>query len=61
MWKPKFDTTKLKEQAEDQPMIAAGIAIGLLTATSQLLNANTARKNAKTYRREVVRREKKLK
>lgn len=54
-----FDTTRLKEQVEDQPLLAAGILVGLLTGVSKLLNANTARQNAKTWKREVKRREKK--
>lgn len=57
MSKFSFDTTKLKEQVEDQPLLAAGILVGLLTGASKLLNANTARSNAKTWKREVKRRE----
>lgn len=56
--KINFDTTKLKEQVEDQPLIAAGIAVALLNGASKLLNANTARRNAGTWKREVKRREK---
>jgi hypothetical protein len=54
-----FDTAKLKEQVEDNPLFAAGIAAGLLAGAAKLLNANTSRQNAKTWRREVKRREKK--
>lgn len=54
-----FDTTRLKAQVEDQPLLAAGILVGLLTGVSKLLNANTARQNSKTWKREVKRREKK--
>lgn len=61
MPKFSFDTTRLKEQVEDQPLIAAGIAVGLLTGASKLLNAHTARQNSKTWRREVSRREKRSK
>lgn len=57
--KINFDTTKLKEQVEDQPLIAAGIAVALLSGVSKLMNANTQRKNSNTYAREVKRREKK--
>lgn len=53
-----FDTTKLKEQVEDNPMLAAGVAAALLTGVSKLLNANTARQNAKTWKKEVNRRTK---
>lgn len=59
MSKINFDTTKLKEQVEDNPLIAAGLLVGLLTGASKLLNANTARQNAKTWKREVKRRESK--
>jgi hypothetical protein len=58
MKKPSFDTSKLKEQVEDNPLVAAGIGAALLTGAAKLMNANTARKNAKTWKREVKRREK---
>lgn len=61
MPKFEFDTTRLKAQVEEQPLLAAGILVGLLTGASKLLNANTARANAKTWRREVKRREAKQK
>lgn len=57
--KINFDTTKLKEQVEDNPLIAAGIGVALLNGAAKLLNANTNRKNSKTWSREVKRREKK--
>lgn len=53
-----FDTTKLKQQVEDNPLAAAGIGAALLAGASKLMNANTARKNSKTWKREVKRREK---
>jgi hypothetical protein len=52
----QFDTTKLKEQVEDNPLVAAGIAVMALTGVTKLMNANTARKNAHTYAKEVNRR-----
>jgi len=58
MNRPKIDTTRLKEQVEDQPLLAAGIAVMALSGLTKLLNANTARQNAKTWKREVKRREK---
>ena len=58
MAKFQFDTSKLKEQAEDQPLLAAAAAAALLTGVSKLLNANTARQNAKTWKKEVNRRSK---
>jgi hypothetical protein len=60
MQKPSFDTTVLKQQVQDQPLLAAGIAVMALSGLTKLLNANTARQNSKTWRREVKRREKQL-
>lgn len=57
--KINFDFTKLKEQAEDQPLIAAGIVVAALSGVTKLMNANTNRRNAKTWSREVKRRESK--
>lgn len=54
-----FDTAKLKSQIEDQPLVAAGVAAALLSGAAKLLNANTARSNSRTWKREVKRREKK--
>jgi hypothetical protein len=56
-----FNTDKLKAQLEDQPLVALGIGAAVLSGLGKLMNANTNRKNAKTWRREVVRREKKTK
>ena len=56
--KINFDTSNLKKQVEDQPLIAAGLGIALLSGVSKILNAHTAHKNAKTWSREVKRREK---
>jgi len=58
MKKPSFDTTNLKKQVEEQPLLAAGIGAALLSGAAKLLNANSARKNSNTWRREVKRREK---
>jgi hypothetical protein len=60
MKKPSFDTTNLKKQVEEQPLLAAGIAVMALSGLTKLLNANTARRNSSTWRREVKRREKTL-
>ena len=53
----------LKRQAEEQPMVALGIAAGLITAVSHLINAsskridaNSNRTNAKAWDRETARR-----
>lgn len=56
--KINFDTARLKEQVEDQPLVAAGIVVMALSGVTKLMNANTARKNASTWNREVKRREK---
>lgn len=47
----------LKAQAEDNPVLAMGVAAGLLTAFSKFMEANTNARNAKTWRREEIRRE----
>jgi hypothetical protein len=46
----------LKASAEANPLVALGIGAALLTATSKLLDSNTARVSAKTHAREVDRR-----
>lgn len=57
----RFDTTKLKTQVEDNPLLAMGIGAALLTGASKLLNAFTARQNAKTWKKEVNRRTRNIK
>ncbi len=47
----------LKAQAEANPVLAMGIAAGLLTAIGKLVEANTNAQNAKSWRRETRRRE----
>jgi hypothetical protein len=54
----EFDTTKLKEQVEDNPLFALGAVAGILAGGAKLMNALTARKNAKTWSKEVNRRTK---
>lgn len=56
--KINFDTTNLKHQVEENPLLAAGIGAGLLTGAAKLLNAVSASRNSKTWKREVKRREK---
>lgn len=51
-----FDTTKLKEQIEQNPLVAAGIGAALLNGAAKLMKANTERKNSKTWAKEVNRR-----
>lgn len=57
----EFDTTRLKHQIEEQPLVAAGIGAALLTGSAKLLNAVSAARNSKTWRKEVNRRTKNLK
>jgi hypothetical protein len=47
---------KLKQQVEENPMLAVALAVALITATSKLMEANTARSYAKTHALEVQRR-----
>lgn len=51
-----FDTAKLKEQIEENPLLAAGIGAALLNGAAKLMKANTERKNSKTWAKEVNRR-----
>lgn len=56
MAKITFDTTQLKKQLEENPLVAAGIAAAVLNGAAKLMNANTSRKNSTTWKREVARR-----
>lgn len=46
----------LKSQAEENPVLAMGVAAGLLTAVSKLMEAHTNMKNSKSWDRETKRR-----
>lgn len=46
----------LQAQAEANPVLAMGVAAGLLTAISKLVDANTNARNAKSWDRETKRR-----
>lgn len=46
----------LKNQAEDNPVLALGVAAGLITAISQLLNAGNNARNSRSWDRETMRR-----
>lgn len=48
----------LKTQAEANPIVALGVGAAVVQAATKLLNANTSRSNAKTWKREVNRRTK---
>lgn len=54
--KINFDTTVLKQQIEDNPLLAAGVGAGLLAGAAKLMNAVTANKNSRTWAKEVKRR-----
>lgn len=46
----------LKAQAQENPVLAIGVAAALLTASSKLIDANTQRTYAKAHTREIDRR-----
>lgn len=46
----------LKTQAEDNPVLAMGVAAGLITAISKLVDAGTNARNARAWKQEVARR-----
>lgn len=47
----------LKREAADNPIVALGVAAGLITAIGRLMNANTDARKARDWKREVRRRE----
>ena len=51
-----FDTTNLKKQVEEQPLIAAGLGAAVLTGLAKFLQAVAVQRNATTYRKETNRR-----
>lgn len=59
--KIQFDTTKLKQQIEDNPLVAAGIGVAFLNGGARMLKAYTDLRNSKSWRKEVDRRTKKSK
>jgi hypothetical protein len=46
----------LKYEAEQNPVMALGVAAGLITAVSKLMNARSDSRNARAWTREVARR-----
>lgn len=52
----KFDTTRLKRQVEEQPLLAAGIAAALLKGASEVIKVGVLAQNSRTNRKEVNRR-----
>jgi hypothetical protein len=55
--KIEIDTTKLKQQIADNPLLAAGVGAALLNGTAKLMDANSKRKNANSWKKEVARRD----
>ena len=54
-----IDTTKLVEKFEENPGFIIAAAGALFAGAAKLMNANTSRKNAKTWKNEVDRRTRK--
>lgn len=48
--------TKLKQQTEENPLLALTVVTGLTIALTRLMQANTERRNANTWAKEVERR-----
>lgn len=46
----------LKREASANPVVALGVAAGLITAIGKLVDATTDASNAKAWKREVARR-----
>lgn len=54
----QFDTTNLKKQVQEQPLVAAGIGAALLQGGAKALNAIANNRNSKAWKKEVNRRTK---
>lgn len=46
----------LKHQAEENPVLALGIAAGLITSISKLIDSGATLKNSNAWKKEVTRR-----
>jgi hypothetical protein len=46
----------LKRQAEENPVLAMGVAAGLITAISKLIDSGATLKNSNAWKQEVARR-----
>lgn len=53
---PNDFINNLKRQAEENPVLALGVAAGLISAIGKLINANSNARNAKSWDRETMRR-----
>lgn len=49
--------TNLQRQAEENPIVALGVAAGLITAIGKLIDAHGNLRNSKSWKRETRRRE----
>lgn len=49
----------LRRQAEENPVIALGVAAGLITSISKLIDSTANAKNSRAWKKEVDRRVKK--
>lgn len=54
-----IDTAQIRQKIAENPLVAAGIGAAVLKGCAELMNANTKRANAKTWRKEVNRRDRK--
>lgn len=48
--------TNLQRQAEENPVLAMGVAAGLITAISKLVDSAANAKNSRAWQQEVARR-----
>lgn len=55
--KIEIDTDRIKTKISENPVAAMAAGGALLAGVSKLMNANTARKNSKTWAKEVKRRD----
>lgn len=46
----------LKQQAEENPVLALGVAAGLITSISKLIDSGATLKNSHAWKKEVARR-----
>jgi hypothetical protein len=50
----------LKHQAEENPVLAMGVAAALITAVSKLIDSSSNARNSKAWAQEVARRDRKV-
>jgi hypothetical protein len=48
--------TNLQRQAEENPVLALGVAAGLITAISKLIDSKNSSRNSRAWDRETARR-----